>query len=57
MMGGRQAHFATDFAVESAERAREKALSDFGSRHHVNRRQITIETVEEVKERKAKGAA
>ncbi|HEX9710401.1 MAG TPA: 50S ribosomal protein L18Ae [Candidatus Thermoplasmatota archaeon] len=48
-MGARTAHFVTDFEVATAERAREKALSDFGSRHHVNRRQITIEKVEEVK--------
>ncbi len=49
-MGDRQAHFSTNFEVASADRAREKAYSDFGSRHHVKRRQITIEKVEEVKE-------
>lgn len=48
-MGDRRAHFSTDFEVESAERAREKAYSDFGSRHHVSRRQIEIEKVEERK--------
>jgi ribosomal protein L20A (L18A) len=58
-MGSRQGHFATEYGVDSAEKAKERALSDFGSRHHVNRRQITIEKVEEVKDqaqaRKAKG--
>lgn len=48
-MGERRAHFATDYAVESADSARERAYSDFGSRHHVSRRQIMIEKVEEVK--------
>jgi large subunit ribosomal protein LX len=58
--GAQQARFATQFEVDSPERARERAYSDFGSRHHVNRRQITIDKVEEVKAegagRKAKGA-
>jgi large subunit ribosomal protein LX len=49
-MGDRQAHFSTNFEVASAERAREKAYSDFGSRHHVKRRQIKIDKIEEVKE-------
>ncbi len=52
-MGSRRAHFETDFAVDSPEKARERAYSDYGSRHHVRRRDITIEKVEEVKAKDA----
>jgi ribosomal protein L20A (L18A) len=48
-MGSKKAHFAKDFAVESPQKAREHAYSEFGSRHHVKRREIWIEKVEEVK--------
>ncbi len=52
-MGDRQARFSSDLAVSSVEKAREKVYSDFGSRHHVKRREITIDTVEEVEEKAA----
>ena len=48
-MGSKRAHFAKDFAVDSPQKARERAYSEFGSRHSVKRREITIEKVEEVK--------
>ena len=48
-MGDRTAHFASEVEVDTPAKAREKTLSDYGSRHHINRRQITIEKVEEVK--------
>ena len=48
-MGSKKAHFEKDFTVESPQKARERAYSEFGSRHHVKRREIWIEKVEEVK--------
>jgi len=48
-MGDRWSHFATDVTTDSADKAREKILSDYGSRHHLSRRYIKVEKVEEVK--------
>lgn len=48
-MGDRWSHFATDVTTDSPDKAREKILSDYGSRHHLARRYIRVEKVEEVK--------
>ena len=48
-MGDRWAHFESDVPADSSERAREKILSEYGSRHHVSRRYVKIEKVEEQK--------
>ena len=48
-MGDRWAHFESDVPADSSERAREKVLSEYGSRHHVSRRYVKIEKVEEQK--------
>jgi large subunit ribosomal protein LX len=48
-MGARWSHFASEVASDSPAKAREKILSDYGSRHHLLRRYINIEKVEEVK--------
>lgn len=48
-MGEKRAHFTTDVPTDSPEKAREKIYSDYGSRHHVKRRGINIEKIEEVK--------
>jgi large subunit ribosomal protein LX len=49
-MGGDWRHFANDVEVDTPAKARERIYSNFGSRHHVRRRYIQIEKVEEVKE-------
>jgi len=48
-MGDKWSHFVSDVHTESPERAREKIFSDYGSRHHLSRRYIKVEKVEEVK--------
>ena len=52
-MGHDWAHFASEVASDTPAKARERVYSEYGSRHHVNRRGIKIEKVEEVKEKEA----
>lgn len=52
-MGADWSHFSSQVASETPAKAREKIFSDYGSRHHVLRRYIKIEKVEEVKETEA----
>ena len=52
-MGPSWAHFASEVASDTPAKARERIYSDYGSRHHVGRRLIKIEKVEEVKEEAA----
>lgn len=42
--------FAKEFAAESEDAARERTLSDIGSRHGVHRRQIHVDAVAVLKE-------
>jgi ribosomal protein L20A (L18A) len=50
-MGQDWSHFSSEVSTETPAKAREKVLSDYGSRHHLIRRLIKIEEVEEVKEK------
>ena len=50
-MGHDWAHFATDVETDTPAKARERVYSTYGSKHHVLRRYIEIEKVEEVKEK------
>ena len=50
-MGGDWAHFSNDVETETPAKARERIYSNYGSKHHVRRRYINIEKVEEVKEK------
>ena len=52
-MGQDWAHFSSDVASDTPAKARERVYSEYGSRHHVIRRYINIEKVEEVKEKEA----
>lgn len=52
-MGSDWAHFANEVDSDTPAKARERIYSEFGSKHHVIRRYITIEKVEEVKEKEA----
>ncbi len=52
-MGHDWAHFSSDVQSDTPAKARERVYSDYGSRHHVKRRLINIEKVEEVKEKVA----
>jgi large subunit ribosomal protein LX len=51
-MGHDWAKFSSDVVSETPAKARERIYSEYGSRHHVGRRLIKIEKVEEVRERK-----
>ena len=50
-MGQDWAHFASNVQGDTPAKARERVYSEYGSKHHVLRRYINIEKVEEVKER------
>ena len=50
-MGDDWAHFASDVETDTPAKARERIYSNYGSKHHVLRRYIQIEKVEEVKEK------
>ena len=52
-MGQDWAHFANEVETDTPAKARERIYSNFGSKHHVLRRYIQIEKVEEVKEKEA----
>jgi large subunit ribosomal protein LX len=52
-MGEDWAHFSSNVESDTPARARERVYSEYGSRHHVIRRYINIEKVEEVKEKEA----
>jgi len=52
-MGHDWATFASEVASDTPAKARERVYSEYGSRHHVGRRLITIDKVEEVKEKEA----
>ena len=49
-MGDDWAHFASDVESDTPAKARERIYSNYGSKHHVLRRYIQIEKVEEVKQ-------
>lgn len=50
-MGRDWAHFTSEVAGDTPAKARERIFSEYGSRHHVGRRLIKIEKVEEVKDK------
>ncbi|HKZ59190.1 MAG TPA: 50S ribosomal protein L18Ae [Candidatus Thermoplasmatota archaeon] len=52
-MGHDWAHFSSEVQSDTPAKARERVYSEYGSRHHVGRRLIEIEKVEEVKEKDA----
>lgn len=52
-MGHNWAHFSSEVASDTPSKARERVYSEYGSRHHIGRRLIKIEKVEEVKEKGA----
>ena len=52
-MGHDWSHFTSEVAEDTPAKARERVYSEYGSRHHVGRRLIQIEKVEEVKEKEA----
>lgn len=54
-MGQDWSRFTSEVASDTPAKARERILSEYGSRHHLVRRLIKIEKVEEVKD-KEKGA-
>jgi large subunit ribosomal protein LX len=49
-MMGKKANqpFIKEIVANSKNDAREKILSDFGSRHKINRRQITLKKIDEI---------
>jgi large subunit ribosomal protein LX len=50
-MGHDWSHFTSEVASDTPAKARERIYSEYGSRHHVGRRLIKIEKVEEVKDK------
>ncbi len=52
-MGHNWAHFSSQVASDTPAKARERIYSEYGSRHHIGRRLIKIEKVDEVKETEA----
>jgi large subunit ribosomal protein LX len=47
--GKKDQEFSMDLVAEDEAGAKEKIMSNFGSRHGAKRRQITIETIETIK--------
>lgn len=50
-MGQDWSHFSSEVETDTPAKARERIYSNYGSKHHVLRRYIQIEKVEEVKEK------
>jgi large subunit ribosomal protein LX len=48
MMGGSMTRFSKEYVAADKKLVEEKALSDLGSKHHVKRRDMKIEKVEEI---------
>ena len=47
--GKKNQEFSMDLVAENEDGAKEKIMSNFGSRHGAKRREITIETIETIK--------
>ena len=47
--GKENQEFSMDLVAENEDGAKEKIMSNFGSRHGAKRREITIETIETIK--------
>ena len=47
--GKKNQGFSMDLVAENEDGAKEKIMSNFGSRHGAKRREITIETIETIK--------